>query len=345
MNRKTLVVNTRCLHSKLTGVQRYTKELLERMANRVEQIEPRHLYHGIPGHAWEQLVLPFRVGSRVLWSPSNTGPLAVFKQIVTIHDVVPMDHPEWLNARFRAWYRFLLPKLAKRVAHIITISEFTKKRIIKTLGVSEDKITVIYNGVDKRFQPCPEEKTLEMRSVLKLPDRRYVLSLGSLEPRKNIHRLLCAWERILPELPNDIWLVLGGAKGSHLLFRDVKYEIPPRVYLTGHVDDRYLPSLYSGAMLFVYPSLYEGFGLPVLEAMASGTSVITSNVTALPEVAGNACLLVNPKNVDEIAKAITKIVKDSTLREEMQSLGIKRAKNFSWDKCASQTYRVTKCSQ
>lgn len=336
-----IVANTRILRSPLTGVQRYTLELLSRFGDRVTQVAPRRKLDGVLGHTWEQFFLPSQVSRSLLWSPSNTGPLAVKRQVITIHDVVPMDHPEWLTSKFAIWYRLLLPGLAKRVTHIITVSEFTKQRVIETLRVPQEKISVIYNGVDSRFAPCPGEDTAKVRATLGLPSDRYMLSLGSLEPRKNLHSLLQAWDQVLPDLPQDLWLVVTGAKGKSLVFGNFSLEkLPPRVFLTGHVNDEYLPALYSGALLSAYLSLYEGFGLPPLEAMACGTPVVTSDTGAIPEVVGEAAIRVNPYDVEAIAWGIRHVLEDSVLRENLRRKGLERAKRFTWERTAKLTWEV-----
>lgn len=333
----SIVVNTRILSGQTTGAPRYLDELLRRWADHVDKISPTHNLHGLRGHAWEQFVLPTRIAGRVLFSPSNTGPLAVRRQVVALHDVVPLDHPEWLNPRFAAWYRFLTPRLAKRVAHIVTVSHFSKERIIERIGIDEDRITVAWNGVDKRFQPRSKGVLTDSLSKLKLPSDRYVLYVGSLEPRKNVPRLLDAWRGVLNEIQEDIWLILAGAKGKPDVFAsdDAEKNLPARVHLAGHVDDKLLPYLYSGALCFVYPSIYEGFGLPPVEAMSSGVPVVTSNRAALSEIAGDAAILVDPFKVDDIADGIVRICNDSSLRQRLIRSGLERANLFNWDMTAS----------
>ena len=336
-------INTRILSYPITGVQRYLLELLQRMpTGGIQQIAPQHPLSGARAHLWEQTVLPLRARGQLLWSPSNTGPLAVSRQVVTIHDVVPIDHPEWLNQRFAAWYRFLTPKLARRVARVITDSEFTKARLLETTGVADDKVIVVPLGVDARFGPQDRADVESAIQKLELPTSRYVLSLGSLEPRKNLGRLLRAWEVIYRSLPEDVWLVVSGAKGKSMVFQDVPElkTLPPRVFLTGHVPDELLPALYSGAMAFAYLSVYEGFGLPPLEAMASGTPTLVGNRASLPEVVGDAAVQVDPFDIEAIAGGLHRLIEDSSLRAVLRERGLERAKQFDWDKTAEQTWQV-----
>lgn len=336
-----VVTNTRTLAAKLTGVQRYASEIVNRLDSKVECIAPAATLDGIAGHAWEQLVLPTKLRGRLLWSPSNTGPLLVQRQVVTVHDVVPLDHPEWLNPRFAAWYRFLLPKLIPRVRRVITVSDFSKTRILEHVKVDPSRVVVIPNGVDSRFYPRTEKEHADLRGHLELPSPYYILSLGSLEPRKNLERLLKAWAMIYEELPQDVWLVVAGARGKAQIFRDVNFEVlPPRVHFSGHVPDQYLPALYSSALGFAYVSYYEGFGIPPLEAMASGTPVLTGNRTALTEVVADAGLTVNPLDVEAIADNLVRLVNDETLRETLRERGLLRAKKFNWDDIAARTWQV-----
>jgi len=347
--KRKYVINTRALNSPLTGVQRYILELLKRFENkfqcRITKLSPAKQSSGIWGHFWEQVVLPQYLKNHVLFSPSNTGPLAIRRQVVTIHDLVPLDHPEWLNPQFAAWYRLLIPLLVQRVDKIITISNFTRERLLEWTKVNPQKIVVIYNGVDDRFHPRSEQEILKAIKTLNIPTKHYVLSLGSLEPRKNLHRLLQAWGQIYKEIPQEIWLVIAGAKGKSLVFKNISFDkLPPRVHFTGHVEDKYLPALYSGAysgaLAFAYMSVYEGFGLPPLEAMASGTPPLTGNLTALPEVIGDAGLMVNPFDIEAIAWGLKSLIEDSQLRAQLRKKGLDRAKQFSWDKTAELTWKV-----
>jgi glycosyltransferase involved in cell wall biosynthesis len=279
----------------------------------------------------------------MLWSPTASGPLAVKNQIVTIHDIAYIEHPEWFNHWYAKWYQFVIPRLALRVKKIITVSEFSKTRLIEMTKISPDKIVVIPNGIDERFKPCSTSEVDNTRKALGIPSLYYILSLCSLEPRKNIYRLLRAWQDVHKNLPEDIWLVLAGAKGHMLVFKNLSFnKLPPRVHFTGYVSDKFLPSLYSGAIAFVYVSLYEGFGLPPLEAMACGTPVLTSNVTSLPEVVNDAALMVNPYDTEAIGCGIVRLVENVDLRKELIGKALKRAKNFTWDITAELTQKVLK---
>jgi glycosyltransferase involved in cell wall biosynthesis len=258
-----------------------------------------------------------------------------------MHDLIPLDRPEWFSARFAAWYKWLLPRLAKQVRHIIAVSEFTKRRAVELLGIPQEKVTVIPNGVDARFSPRTEEEILCMRRSLGITCPAYLLYVGSLEPRKNLQRLLQAWTVAQRTVPPEIELVVAGAKGSSLVFEECSLgAVPARVHFMGYVADEQLPALYAGSLALLYPSLYEGFGLPPLEAMACGTPVVTSANTSLPEVVGDAAILVDAEDIQSIAEAIARIASSDSLRGELRGRGLERAKEFTWERTAEQTLRL-----
>jgi glycosyltransferase involved in cell wall biosynthesis len=337
----SIVINARVMSAPMTGVQRYVQEILAAMGERVAEVQPRRACRGIAGHAWEQGVLPLRTGGRLLWSPSNTGPLAVARQVVTVHDAVPLDHPEWLNPRFAAWYRFLLPRLVRRARRVIAISAFTRRRLIERTGVDPARVAVIHHGVGQRFRPQPDDAIAAMRRAVGVPAGRYLLSLGSLEPRKNLGGLLAAWGAVAAAAPADLCLVVAGARGAGQIFRQPPApQATPRVHFSGRVEDRWLPALYSGAVAFCYPSLYEGFGWPPLEAMACGTPVLASQGTAFPEVLGDAALLVDPHDPCAIADTLRRVIASRALREDLRGRGMERAAGFRWADAAAATWAL-----
>jgi glycosyltransferase involved in cell wall biosynthesis len=335
----SIALNARFYAHKPTGMQRYGIEMASRLADVLDVLRPSGSLRGYSGHLWEQAFLPAASGNRLLWSPNNTGPLAVARQVCTMHDIIPVEHPEWFSAPFAAWYKWLLPKLTRRAQHLIAVSEFTKQRLVERFGIRPEKITVVWNGVDAQFRPRTAAEIDEVRQALGIRTPKYLLSLGSLEPRKNLRRLLAAWGKL--EKPDDLSLVVVGAKGSPNVFRDAAIaEISDGVHFTGYARQEHLPALYSGAMALVYPSLYEGFGLPPLEAMACGTPVITSKTTSLPEVTGGAALLIDPLDEDAIAAAMLRLIADQPLRERLSAMSIEHASKLTWDKTASQTWKV-----
>ena len=329
------LINSRNLSSHKTGVQRYTEEIVKRFPkNSYSLLSPNLWPRGKIGHLWEQLVLPYKANRILLWCPSNTGPVLYRKQIVTIHDVVPFDHPEWLNQSFAKWYRLIQPILVKNARHVITISNFSKERILHHFNIASDKVSVIYNGVDDSFFNS------ESKILTSIPFQRYILSLGSLEPRKNLGRLLVAWEKISPKYP-DVGLVIAGSKGSVRVFKDynIKSDLK-KVFFTGHIQDDHLPGLYRNAEAFFYLSEYEGFGIPPLESMASGTLTVTSNRTAIPEVVDNSAIMVDPFKITEIEDSIElSLVMNEDEKKELVKKGVNRAKRFSWQETADKTYK------
>ncbi len=335
----SLQVNTRFLAHELTGVQRYTSEILDRLEGKYECISPEKWPSGgVPGHLWEQLVLPLKLDNQIFWNPTCPGPVAVTNQVITVHDLTAVEHPEWFDWKYAFWHRILTPLALRRCRHIISVSHYTKKCIQRRYGIPREKITVIHNGVNRRFAPAEDYAVNRVRQELGIPKGPYILSLSAIQPRKNLQRLLRVWEHAQNAVDGSVTLVLAGGQGRSTIFRNFSLEDPPaNVHFTGYVDDKLLPALYTGAEAFVYPSLYEGFGFPVLEAMACGTAVLTSNVTSLPEVAGEAAILVDPRSEDDIKDGFTELLRDGQLRSRLQERGKERAASFSWDKSVRKT--------
>jgi glycosyltransferase involved in cell wall biosynthesis len=265
------------------------------------------------------------------------------KSVVTIHDTDFLDIPEYLDPEWVAYKDKFTRLSTKRAKLIITVSHYIKNKIVRCLKVPANKIRVIYHGVSKHFYPN-KDKLLIKRITGKYGIMGpYILFVGTFHKNKNLIRLLEAFKhlKISTKLPHR--LVLAGGKGG--LYEDVldsivKFELTELVYLPEYISDEDLPILYNGADSFVFPSLFEGFGMPVLEAMACGTPVITSNLCSLPEVVGDAALRIDPYSTDSIAEGIYKVLSDSRLYNELVSRGLERAKQFSWEKTAKETLNV-----
>lgn len=338
-----IICNTRNLQHHLTGVQRYTREILKHIDLPIDQIAPETPLKGMRGHLWEQFILPRKIGANLLWSPSNTGPIVVEKQAVTIHDLSPLDHPEWTTKKFSSWYRFLIPQLLRKVRLILTVSDYSRDRIDYYCPGTYKKIVVTPLGADKEFSKKNQAEIASALNAVQLPTPHYFITVGSLEPRKNLSTLLKSWEQISSQIPKDIWLVLVGAIGEKDIFAHQSYSrLPDRVFLAGHVTDALLPALYSGALASVYVSLYEGFGLPALEAISCGTPLIHSNTTSIPEVIGASGLGVNPLDAAEIGEAMRLLADNAELRQKLSMSGLKQSTLFGWEKTAKRVAAALK---
>jgi glycosyltransferase involved in cell wall biosynthesis len=333
-----IAVGGRFMSKNVTGVQRYAREIVKRLKAICRIIEPGAMSDGGRGHLWEQAVLPVLCRGRVLWSPCNTGPLAVRRQVVTVHDAAFIDHPECFSRNFSRWYGWLVPRLMRRAHSVITVSEHARSRLSDVAGIDPRRIHVVPNGVDPRFAPVDPEKMVEASRRYGITGG-YILGVGSLEPRKNLAGLLRAWAMVAPR-HSDLTLALAGKPGISCFSKLGLPPAVPRVKWLGYVSDEDLPSLYAGARAFVFPSIYEGFGLPPLEAMACGTPVVCSGTTSLPEVVADAALQVNPHDIDSIADGILKVVEDGALRTELCRRGRARAKRYNWDDTASATRAI-----
>jgi len=329
-----IIINSRIMSTTLTGVQRYLEELRKRLKTPYTNVAPSQPLRGFRGHLWEQSVLACSAPGTLLWSPSNSGPVFRESQILTIHDMVPIDHPEWVGTKYAAWYGQIMPQLARKVRHVVTVSEFSKQRIIETCGISGDKISVVLNGVDERFFRDADKYGL---ASLNLPFDRYVLALGSIEPRKNLENLMVAWQSIEQRYAGRVGLVVAGGQGASQVFGSFKLQrVPKYVHFTGHVTDALLPELYRNALAFCYTSQYEGFGLPLAEAMAAGVPCVGSSSTSIPEVLGDAGLLVDPNKPDAIAAAICHLLDNRVDAGRLGEAGRVRVRRFDWNQAARQ---------
>jgi glycosyltransferase involved in cell wall biosynthesis len=335
-----ITVNGRCFSRRVTGVERYAHEISNRIKPGLRIIAPGKMLGQVSGHLWEQFILPTQLrNDEVLWSPANTGVWTVRRQAVTIHDASVFDHPEWFRPAFVAWTRLSWKILVKHAQTIITVSEFSCAELKRHLAIPEHKIHVIPNGVGKPFEPQTKQCIDEIREKYNL-SKLYFLFVGTHQPRKNLARL---FEAFIKLGPSKYTLAVAGEKGGVYADSEIRIgKLPQSAFFThiqflGYIPDVELPALYSGAAAVIIPSLYEGFGLTALEAMACGAPVIASNTTSFPEVIGDAALLVNPDHVDEIANTMQKIIEDPFLSNTLRESGLQRAAQFTWDESAHKT--------
>lgn len=347
-----IVVNSRFLTQRVTGVQRYAAEIsrqFKKISREIEFISPKNLkdkelakFLGaktlgkLSGHTWEQTVLPLylrKKGSPLLANLGNTSPLLYKNKIITIHDLSFLRNPEWFPKKFYLYYRFLIPATAKQTLKIITVSDFSKREIMNILNLPSDKIEVIYHGISEKFK---KQDAMD-RNYNGLGN--FILGIGFSDPRKNLKRVISAYEKIEAR---DTKLVLVGAPTGKVTIRkiDGQGNFNDKVAYYGYVSDEDLAKLYNHAKLLIYPSLYEGFGLPPLEAMACGCPAVVSNLAALPEVCGNAAYYVDPSSTDSIAEGMHKVLNDASLRQSLIQKGLERARLFDWERSAEEHLRV-----
>jgi glycosyltransferase involved in cell wall biosynthesis len=265
------------------------------------------------------------------------------RSVVTVHDLGYLYYPEAHRLLDRFYLDLSTRYNARAATHLIADSSATKRDLIERYGIEPDKITVVYPGYDeKTFQPVKDEETTEAVKARYDIAGDYILFVGTLQPRKNLARLIQAFADC--RLPiADCRLVIAGKKGwlYDQIFQQVEeLGLEGRVVFTDYVPEGDIPVLLSGARLFVFPSLYEGFGLPVLEAMACGTPVVCSNASSLPEVAGDAAILVDPLDVEGLAATMERVLDDEELQAELIERGFEQARKFSWEKCARETLDV-----
>ncbi len=333
-----LAINGRFRHQKMTGIQRVAESITSRLRTPHTVIEPERLCEGLKGHAWEQFVLPFRAGDKLIWGPCNTGPAVAKSQILTIHGAAVFDHPEWFSPAFVRMNQTLWPLLAKRARKIVTVSHFSRDRISEVLSLPKNRIEVIWNGVDKTFQPAPREAIDRATASVGLTGRPYFATLSTIEPRKNLSLVLRAWkkqDRTCLRIFSSSSLAEKGKKDVFSKANKLPSNDIEGVIFSGYVAEEMLPPLLSGAYGALYPSIYEGFGLPVLEAMACGTPAVTTCQTSLPEVGGEAALYVDPEDPNDLAATLINLASSAGLRMERAAMGLERAKLFTWDEAAA----------
>ncbi len=267
--------------------------------------------------------------------------LRTIPTVLTVHDLIFRHLPAHHKPLNRWYLNASLPLYCRRATHIIAISECTRRDLIAAYSLPPEKVVVVYEAADPRFRPQLPEAVAAVRAHYSLPDR-YLLFVGTIEPRKNLARLLAAFEALHAGGLTDGLVIVGKRGWLYGDFFARLEQSPARnaVLFPGYVPDEHLPAIYAGAQVLILPSLYEGFGLPVLEAMACGTPVVTSDGSSIPEVGGEAALYFDPTDTEEMTKTIRRALTDAELREEMQARGLARAARFSWERAAKETKAV-----
>jgi glycosyltransferase involved in cell wall biosynthesis len=309
-----------------------------------------HTHHNIPNKLLNAVLYSissphinelFQTNPDIIWMPNwNITSLdASIPLILTVHDLAIDIIPEVFSTRMRYWHQYIKrSQLLHRANTIIAMSESTKRDLIDIYNLSENKIEVIYSGIDDSFYHSrpSEDVILQVKNHYHLPPR-YILYLGTIEPRKNVLFLVKAFERIA-SIDKDIYLVIAGVDGwlYQSIYRYIEQSpYRDRIIRTGYIQAQDKPIIYSQALVFVYPSLYEGFGFPPLEAMASGTPTIVSNNSSFPEIVGNAAYKVSPYDIEELTDIILQLIQDNRLRQLYRERGIGQSQQITWDKTIS----------
>jgi glycosyltransferase involved in cell wall biosynthesis len=275
----------------------------------------------------------------LFWSPDGICDLnAEIPQIITIHDLNfeyhPEDSPKWVSWYYRRYY----PQYARKANQIITVSDYSKNDICNCYNIDQKKISVVYNGVSNEFgQISNEEKAKYQTSYTK--GKRYFIFVGSIHPRKNVNRLLEAYELFYKKNPEYQLLIVGSNMWRKQSLK-VPEAIEQSVFFTGHVQMEILTKLMASAYALVYPPYFEGFGIPLVEAMKCGVPILSSDRTCLPEVAGNAALYFDPFDVVQMSRSMEEITTKPSKREELIEIGLKMARNYNWDQAASKTWKI-----
>jgi glycosyltransferase involved in cell wall biosynthesis len=351
---KMVCINGKFLLQQLTGVQRFATELLKKIefynpeicvllppngTKKLSSFKPKNIIEiGFSNNflIWEQVELPFylfKKNNPLLLNFTGLGPIFYSNKIITIHDLSFWINPNWFSKSYSFYYKIFTPISAKNSKRIFTVSEFSKNEISRLLKINTRHINVLYNAP---FNINKKSISREIRSN----ERPFFLTVSSLDPRKNLISLIKAFK----ELDLDIELKIVGSPNNRIFSKQNvgSSEVPSNIYFTGYLKDKDLINLYQTALGFIYPSLYEGFGLPPVEAMSYGCPVITSNRTSLPEVCNDAALYIDPLDIEDIKSSIIKIYKDEGLRNSLVKKGFYNIERFSWDKSAKTVLKLVK---
>lgn len=340
---KKIYINGRFLTQNITGVQRYAIEIIKALDKylsdnnlsnkyKFEIICPKNIKQklnlknieikkigSLKGHLWEQIELPLYVKNKFLFNFCNCAPLVKKNQMVTIHDTAVCDVPNAYSKSFRIWYKFMYKVLTSRLKKIFTVSEFSKKRLNKYFDIPLELVEVTYNGIDHMKNIKPDEKIFSKFDIEK---NNYVLAVSSLNPSKNF-KLILETAKILPEIN---FVIAGGTNSN--VFKEQGFEITSNVKFIGYVNDEELVALYKYASCFVYPSIYEGFGIPPLEAMYFNCPVIVSDIVVFHEIIENHALYCDINNENILSKQIKKIYNSNKLKKENNRKYV--VDKFSW---------------
>jgi len=349
---RQVVVNARFVTQPITGVQRFAIEIcrqLKQIYPAIRFVSPRNIrqkaiadelevepFGYFTSHVWEQLELLHylhKLDSPVLVNLCNTAPLYFTRNITCIHDLAFAVNPKWFSKAFVSLYSFLIPRVARKSLQVITVSKYSKAEIVKYIGIPETKVTVVYNSIAHVFlkQQHTDHKYNSYGN--------YLLAVSSIDPRKNLISLVQAFKRVKIR---DLNLVIVGAESKVFGDPHLKEEIIncSSIFFTGYLPDDKLANLYKQACLFIYPSLYEGFGIPPLEAMAFGCPTIVSNQASLPEICGDASLYVEPLDVNSLQEKIESLYANLDLQQQLRAKGYNQIKLYSWQRSAEQVARL-----
>jgi glycosyltransferase involved in cell wall biosynthesis len=343
-----IIVNSRFLTQKISGVQRFaieiSCELKKLYGDNVSFISPKGIvqkevaaelgvetFGKYSGYFWEQFELPSYLkskGSPLLLNLGNTAPVFYANNIVTLHDVTFERFPGQMPLKFRIMYQFLIPKIVKRARQLVTVSEFSRQEIADVYSLNKESISIVHNAVSGEFSYKPVEKK-----------ERYILAVASISYQKNIPALIKAFNLLAAE---DVSLYLVGNANKNFTDKQLLSEIERNndIVFLGRVDDSKLVELYSNAECFVFPSLYEGFGIPPLEAQACQCPVVVSNAASLPEVCLDSVVYCDPLNISDIGEKINSVLVNDDLKASLKLKGVENIKRFNWQKSAQQMKEI-----
>jgi glycosyltransferase involved in cell wall biosynthesis len=348
---RTVYINGKFAAQRTTGVQRVAARLTQALdfqlsgspqrwvllcppdtqPPQLQRISVRRVgWPGLPLHLWEQTVLPWAARDGLLINLAGAAPYFAGRQVCMLHDAAVFDQPQAYTRRFVAWYRLLFRRLARRAEKLLTVSDFSRGRLAHHLGVDAAHLTVVPNGCDHLRDVRPDPSVLARHGLL---GTRFLLAVASANPNKNLAALVAAWAG-LPADPTRRLVIVGGHDPRVFADSANKGDDPSGVVRTGPVADAQLKALYGQATALVFPSVYEGFGLPPLEAMACGCPVAAAQAASLPEVCGDAALYFDPRSTDAIAATLQRLFDDAPLCERLRAAGLARAAAYRWDAAA-----------